>query len=50
MIPSSLKLTIVVVIGPKEYCKLKNKFLNSFKKSPTPPLADLELKLEFHSL
>ena len=26
MAPLSLKLTIVAVIGPKEYCQLKNKF------------------------
>ncbi|KAJ3655739.1 hypothetical protein Zmor_014856 [Zophobas morio] len=35
-----LKLTIVAVIGQKEYCKLKNK----------SALADLQLKLEFHNL
>ena len=29
MIPSSFKLTIVAVIGAKEYCKLKEKFWNA---------------------
>ncbi|KAJ3655767.1 hypothetical protein Zmor_014881 [Zophobas morio] len=47
MVPSSFKLT---TIGPKEYCMLKNKFWNGSKKSPTSSLADLQLKLEFHSL
>ena len=28
-----IKLTIVAVIGPKEYCKLKNKFWKVSKKS-----------------
>ncbi|KAJ3643785.1 hypothetical protein Zmor_026473 [Zophobas morio] len=50
MVPSSLKFTIVVVIRPKEYCKLKNKFWNASKNSPTSFLVDLRLKLEFHSL
>ena len=50
MIPSALKLTIVAAIGPKEYCKLKNKFWNTSKKSSTSALADLQLKFEFHSL
>ncbi|KAJ3666613.1 hypothetical protein Zmor_002048 [Zophobas morio] len=49
MVPSNLKLTIVAVIGPKEYCKLKKKFWNASKKSATSALADLELKLEFRS-
>ncbi|KAJ3644110.1 hypothetical protein Zmor_026783 [Zophobas morio] len=44
MVPLSVKLTIVV------YCKLKNKFRNASKKSPTSALADLQLKLEFHNL
>ncbi|KAJ3659552.1 hypothetical protein Zmor_011236 [Zophobas morio] len=34
VVASSLKLTIVAVIGPKEYCKLKNKFLESFEEAP----------------
>mgnify|MGYP005984326485 FL=1 len=38
------------VIGPKEYCKLENKFCNALKKSPTSAVADLQLKLEFHDL
>ncbi|KAJ3650045.1 hypothetical protein Zmor_021756 [Zophobas morio] len=46
----NLKLTIVAVIGQKEYCNLKNKFWNATKKSATSALADLQLKLEFHSL
>ncbi|KAJ3661408.1 hypothetical protein Zmor_005809 [Zophobas morio] len=46
----NLKLTIVALIGQKEYCKLKNKFWNATKKSPTSALADLQLKLEFYSL
>ena len=29
MVPLSRKLTIVGVIEPKEYCKLKNKFWNA---------------------
>ena len=45
MAPSSLKLTIVGVIGPKEYFKLINKFWNASKKSATSALADLQLKL-----
>ena len=49
-ITSSLKLMIVAVIGPKEYYKLKNKFWNPSRKSPTSPLADLQMKLEFDSL
>ncbi|KAJ3648810.1 hypothetical protein Zmor_020583 [Zophobas morio] len=47
---SSLKPTIVVVIEPKESCKLKNKFWKVLKKSPTSPLFHLQLKLGFHSL
>ncbi|KAJ3652380.1 hypothetical protein Zmor_018352 [Zophobas morio] len=50
MVPSSLIFTIVVVIGPKKYCKLKNKFWNASKKGPTSAPPDLQLKLEFHSL
>ena len=50
MVPSSFKLMIVVVVGQKEYCKLKNKFWNASKKSPTSVLADLQLKLQFHRL
>ena len=46
MIPSSLKLRIVAVIEPKEYCNLKNKFWNALKKSPRSALADLQLKLD----
>ncbi|KAJ3661960.1 hypothetical protein Zmor_006332 [Zophobas morio] len=46
----NFKFTIVAVIGQKEYCKLKNKFWNATKKSPTSALADFQLKLEFHSL
>ena len=38
MVPSNLKFTIMVVIGPKEYCKLKNKFWNASKKNPTSAL------------
>ncbi|KAJ3661406.1 hypothetical protein Zmor_005802 [Zophobas morio] len=37
----NLELTIVDVIGQKEYCKLKNKFWNATKKSPTSALVDL---------
>ena len=48
MAPSNLKVTIVAMIGPKEYYKLNNKFWNASKKSPTPALAILQLK--FHSL
>ena len=50
MVHSSLKLTIVAVVEPKEYCKLKNKFWNTSKKSPTSALEDLQLKLELHGL
>ena len=31
VVPSSLKLTIVSVIGPTGYCKLNNKFWNASK-------------------
>ena len=48
IVPSSLR--IVAVIEPKEYCKLKNKFWNALKKSPTSAFVDLQLKLEFQSL
>ncbi|KAJ3646653.1 hypothetical protein Zmor_024229 [Zophobas morio] len=41
---------IVAVIEPKEYNELKNKFWNASEKCPTSALADLQLKLEFHSL
>ena len=44
MVPSSFKLTIVAIVP------LKNKFWNASKKSPTSSLADLQLRLEFHSL
>ncbi|KAJ3639337.1 hypothetical protein Zmor_002700 [Zophobas morio] len=50
MTSSSLKFTIVALIAPKEYCKLKNKFWNASKKSPTSSLVGLQLKLEFYSL
>ncbi|KAJ3658814.1 hypothetical protein Zmor_010535 [Zophobas morio] len=50
MVHSNFKLTIVALVGPKEYCRLKNKFWNASNKSPTSSLADLQLKLEFHSL
>ncbi|KAJ3666840.1 hypothetical protein Zmor_002270 [Zophobas morio] len=43
IVPSNLKLTIVAVIGPKENCKLKNKFWNASKKSPNSAFADLQL-------
>ncbi|KAJ3659365.1 hypothetical protein Zmor_011055 [Zophobas morio] len=46
----NLKLTIVAVIGQKEYCEQMNKFWNASKTSPTSVPADLHLKLEFHSL
>ncbi|KAJ3665218.1 hypothetical protein Zmor_000724 [Zophobas morio] len=49
-VPSSVKLTNVIRVRPKEYCKLKHKFWHGSKKSPTSALADLQLKLEFHSL
>ncbi|KAJ3655255.1 hypothetical protein Zmor_014391 [Zophobas morio] len=39
MVPSTFN-------SPKEYCKLKNKFWNSAKKSPTSVLVDLQPKLE----
>ena len=48
-VPLSLKLTIVVVIGPKKYCNLRNKFWNVSKKSPTAALGDLQLKLESYT-
>ena len=50
IVPLSLKLTMVAVIGPKEYSKLKNKFWNASSKSSTSALVDLQLKLEFHNL
>ncbi|KAJ3640938.1 hypothetical protein Zmor_027470 [Zophobas morio] len=50
MVPSSPKLTIVAVTGLKGYCNVKNKFWNASKNSLTSPLADLQLKVEFHSL
>ena len=50
MVSSSLKLTIAAVIELEEYCKLKNKFWNPTKKSPTSAPADLQLKLPFHCL
>ncbi|KAJ3663048.1 hypothetical protein Zmor_007357 [Zophobas morio] len=31
----------MAVIGSKECCKLKNKFWNASKKSPTSPLAEV---------
>ncbi|KAJ3653551.1 hypothetical protein Zmor_012794 [Zophobas morio] len=39
----NVKLTIVAVIGQKENCKLKNKFWNVTKKSPTSALVSTAL-------
>ncbi|KAJ3645609.1 hypothetical protein Zmor_023251 [Zophobas morio] len=50
IVPSNLKLTIVAMLEQIEHCKLKNKFCNASKKSPTSALANLQLKLGLHSL